>query len=103
MLAELTAEKTKTAPEITPSKIMQIGMGFWASKTMLTAVNVELFTLLAPAALSEKQIKEKLGFACSDRHVFDWLDTLVSLGFLEREGLLQNAMYQNAADTDLFL
>ena len=103
MLAELTPEKTKTAPEITPSKIMQIGMGFWASKTMLTAVNVELFTLLAPAALSEKQIKEKLGFACSDRHVFDWLDTLVSLGFLEREGLLQNAMYRNAADTGLFL
>jgi len=103
MLAELSPEKTKTAPEITPSKIMQIGMGFWASKAMLTAVNLGLFTLLAPAALSEKQIKDKLGFACSDRHVFDWLDTLVSLGFLEREGLLQDAVYSNAADTGLFL
>ena len=103
MLAELSPEKTKIAPEINPSKIMQIGMGFWASKAMLTAVKLSLYTMLAPGALSEKQIKEKLGFNCSDRHVFDWLDTLVSLGFLERKGLLQDALYSNAADTDLFL
>jgi O-methyltransferase domain/Dimerisation domain len=103
MLAELSPEKTKAAPVITPSKIMQIGMGFWASQAMLTAVKLNLYTKLAPLALSEKQIKEKLGLACSDRHVFDWLDTLVSLGFLERKGLLQDALYSNAADTDLFL
>ena len=103
MLAELSPEKTKIAPEITPSKIMQIGMGFWASKAMLTAVKLDLYTMLAPQSLSEKQIKEKLGFNCSDRHVYDWLDTLVSLGFLERKGLLEDAVYSNAADTDLFL
>ena len=103
MLAELSPEKTKIAPEITPSKIMQIGMGFWASKAMLTAVKLALYTMLAPRSLSEKQIKEKLGFNCSDRHVYDWLDTLVSLGFLERKGLLEDAVYSNAADTDLFL
>jgi precorrin-6B methylase 2 len=103
MLAELSPEKIKAAPAITPSKIMQIGMGFWASQAMLTAVKLDLYTMLAPGALSEKKIKEKLGFACSDRHVFDWLDTLVSLGFLERKGLLQDALYSNAADTDLFL
>jgi hypothetical protein len=103
MLAELSPEKTKAAPAITPSKIMQIGMGFWASQAMLSAVKLGLYTLLAPAALSEKHIKEKLGLACSDRHVFDWLDTLVSLSFLERQGLLQDALYSNAADTDLFL
>ena len=73
--------KNKNAPEITPSKIMQIGMGFWASKAMLTAVKLDLYTMLAPGPLSERQIKEKLGFGCSDRHVFDWLDTLVSWAF----------------------
>ena len=103
MLAELSSEKIKAAPPITPSKIMQIGMGFWASKALLTAVKLGLFTMLAPEALSAKQIKEKLGFACTDRHVFDWLDVLVSLGFLERKGLLQDALYSNSADTDLFL
>ena len=103
MLAELSPEKTKTVPEINPSKIMQVGMGFWASKAMLTAVKLQLYTMLAAGGLSEKQIKEKLGFTCSDRHVFDWLDTLVSLGFLERKGLLQEAVYSNAPDTDFFL
>jgi O-methyltransferase domain/Dimerisation domain len=103
MLAELSPEKIKAAPAITASKIMQIGMGFWASQAMLTAVKLGLYTVLAPQPLSERQIKEKLGFACTDRHVFDWLDALVSLGFLQRKGLLQDALYSNAADTDLFL
>lgn len=78
-------------------------MGFWASKAMLTAVKFELFTLLAGGSLSAKDIKEKLSLHCTDRHVFDWLDTLVSLGFLDRKGLLENAIYANATDTDFFL
>jgi O-methyltransferase domain/Dimerisation domain len=103
MLAELTLEKIKIEPALSPAKIMQIGMGFWASQTMLTAVKLELFTLLATGPLSEVEIKQKLDLHCSDRHVFDWLDALVSLTFLERRGLLQDAKYLNAADTDLFL
>ena len=35
--------------------------------------------------------------------MFDWLDALVSLGFLERKGLLETAQYSNAEDTDFFL
>src|SRR5207302_11485588 len=62
-----------------------------------------LFTLLAPAPLSGSEVKQRLGLGCSDRHVYDWLDTLVSLGFLRREGLLERAGYSNAPDTDLFL
>ena len=46
--------------QINPSKIMQIGMGFWASKTLLTAVNMELFTHLAKGALSGQEIQNKL-------------------------------------------
>jgi hypothetical protein len=82
---------------------MHIGMGFWASKVLLTATKLELFTLLAKAPLSGQEIKETLGLHCSDRHVYDWLDTLVSLGFLERKGVLDNASYDNAEDTDFFL
>jgi O-methyltransferase domain/Dimerisation domain len=103
MLSDLSVEKKKVVTTLEPSKIMQIGMGFWASKVMLTAVKFRLFTMLAPGPLSAKEIKEKLGFSCSDRHVLDWLDTLVSLGFLERKGLLQDALYTNAEDTDFFL
>ena len=103
MLAESITEKTQTAVTLNPSKIMQIGMGFWASKVLLSAVKFKLFTLLSPQPLSAKEIKKQLNLNCSERHVFDWLDTLVSLGFLERKGLLENALYSNAEDTGFFL
>ncbi len=95
-------ETTTNAP-LNPSKIMQIGMGFWPSKVVLSAVKLGLFTLLAPEPLSAPEIKRRLGLGCNDRHVYDWLDALVSLGFLQREGLLERARYTNARDTDLFL
>jgi hypothetical protein len=82
---------------------MQVGMGFWASKVLLTAVHFDLFSLLAPHAMSAAEIRQKLKLNCTDRHVFDWLDALVSLGFLEREGLLDQASYSNAPDTNMFL
>src|SRR3954468_20189538 len=103
MLAETTTPKPQTATKLTPSHIMQIGMGFWASKVLLAAVKLELFTLLATKPLSAKEIQENLHLNCILRHVFDWLDTLVSLGFLQREGLLDQAQYSNTPDTDLFL
>ena len=87
--------------QVNPSKIMQVGMGFWASKTLLTAVNMELFTHLAKRALSGQEIQEKLGLHY--RSLFDFLDTLVALGFLNRTGIKDNASYSNSKDSDLFL
>ena len=82
--------ETMTEKSIDPSKIMQIGMGFWASKTLLTAVNMKLFTHLAKGELSGRDIKEKLGL--HDRGLYDFLDTLVALGFLKRSGLKETSM-----------
>ncbi len=92
-----------TNSPITPAHIMQIGMGFWASKTLLAAVRFKLFTLLSGNKLSAADIKKELGLETTDRHVFDWLDTLVTLGFLQRDGLLHDALYHNSTDTDFFL
>jgi cyclopropane fatty-acyl-phospholipid synthase-like methyltransferase len=103
MVTKTTTEKATSTSSLNPSKIMQIGMGFWASKVMLVAVKFNLFTLLGSSPSTAKEIKEKLGLKCSDRHVYDWLDTLVSLNFLHREGLLEDALYSNAEDTDFFL
>lgn len=96
-------QKSKTMEEntVNPSKIMQIGMGFWASKTLLTAVNMELFTHLAERQLSGEEIKNKLDL--HDRSLYDFLDTLVALGFLKRTGLKETAIYSNSEDADLFL
>jgi len=84
-----------------PSKIMQIGMGFWASKTLLTAVNMNLFTHLAKSEKSGQEIQEILGL--HSRSLYDFLDTLVALQFLQRKGLKDAAIYSNAPDADLFL
>lgn len=89
------------AKQIDPSHIMQIGMGFWASKTLLTAVNMGLFTHLAKGAMSGKQIRER--FELHERGLYDFLDTLVALGFLKRRGLKASALYSNAEDVDVFL
>jgi precorrin-6B methylase 2 len=86
---------------VNPMHIMQTGMGFFASKTLLTAVKLELFTLLASRPLSGHQIKTELGL--QDRGLYDFLDALVALGFLQRTGYKDSAVYSNSPDTDLFL
>jgi precorrin-6B methylase 2 len=87
-----------------PTSIMQIGSGFWASKILLSAVKFQLFTKLAEKkTMTAKQIKAVLNLKCSDINVFDFLDSLTGLGFLNREGLLESAVYSNSIHTDAFL
>ncbi len=93
----------KTTQQPNPSNIMQIGLGFWASKVLLTAVNAGLFTHLARKPLSLKEIKVLFNWNCMDRHASDFLDTLYALKFLIREGIGENAIYSNTVDTDFFL
>lgn len=88
----------------TPESIMQIGTGFWASKILLSAVKFKLFTLLAEKkSMSATEIKTHLGFKCTDRNVFDYLDSLSAFKFLNREGVLETAKYSNSINTDFFL
>ncbi|HMK17436.1 MAG TPA: methyltransferase [Chitinophagaceae bacterium] len=88
----------------TPSSIMQIGTGFWASKILLSAIKFQLFTKLAEQKeMSAKEIKTALNLKCTDRHLFDFLDALAAFGFLHRDGLLETASYSNSLDTDTFL
>ncbi|MEQ9287868.1 MAG: methyltransferase [Cyclobacteriaceae bacterium] len=93
--------ETTTQTRITPAKIIETGMAFWPSKTLLTAVKMELFTLLAKRGLSGSEIMKNLGL--HERSIYDFLDTLVALGFLERAGFKESATYSNAQDSDLFL
>jgi hypothetical protein len=95
---------THTAVAPSPEGIMRIGMGFWPSKVLLTAIKLQLFTLLAGREpLSAAAIKESLDLQCTDRNVYDWLDALAGLGFLQRTGLLDRAGYSNTTETNIFL
>lgn len=100
-LEKTKVEETTTETQLNPSKIMEVGMAFMASKTLLTAVNLDLFTLLAVGELSAGEIQKELGL--HNRSVFDFLDALVALGFLKRTGLNESAMYSNTDECDLFL
>ncbi|MDX1363278.1 MAG: methyltransferase [Arenibacter latericius] len=93
--------ETTITTQVNPSKIMQIGTGFFATKTLLTAVNMGLFTLLAKSPLSGQEIQEKLGLHL--RSLYDFLDALVALGFLDRTGIKKTSNYSNAADSAFFL
>src|SRR5262245_35788902 len=81
----------------TPDRIMEVGLGFWSSKALLSAVELGLFTELAQKPGDLAGLQSRLGL--HPRSARDFLDALVALGFLERQG----GVYRNTAATDLFL
>jgi predicted O-methyltransferase YrrM len=97
----LTREKPTPQTPLDPSHVMQVGMGFWPSKTLLSAVEFELFTRLGDDSMTAEAIREALGL--HPRGVHDFLDTLVAIGFLERDGEGSEARYRNTAETAAFL
>ena len=80
---------------------MQVGMGFWPSKTLLSAVELELFTQLGSESMTGEQIGERLDL--HPRAIYDFLDTLVALRLLERDGDGSDGRYRNSAETAAFL
>jgi hypothetical protein len=89
------------AEQVDPSRIMQVGMGFWASKTLLSAVELELFTRLGGDAMTGAQIAERLGLDA--RAVPDFPDALVALELLDRDGEGSEALYRNTQAAAAFL
>ena len=80
-----------------PDHILKTGLAFWASKTLLSAVEMELFTELARHPGDLATLQGRLGL--HPRGARDFLDALVALGFLQRV----DGIYRNTPETDLFL
>jgi hypothetical protein len=80
---------------------MQVAMGFWPSKTVLSAVELELFTQLGSESMTGEEIGERLGL--HPRAIDDFLDTLVALRLLEADGDGDDRSYRNTAETATFL
>lgn len=72
-------------------------MAFWASKTLLSAVEMELFTDLAKHPGDLASVQGRMGL--HPRAARDFLDALVALGFLQRA----DGVYRNTPETDVFL
>ncbi|HUY95837.1 MAG TPA: methyltransferase [Terracidiphilus sp.] len=80
-----------------PEHILQIGLGFWASKTLLSAVEMGVFSELAHRPGNLEEVRGRIGL--HPRSARDFLDTLVALGLLER----RDGKYFNTPEADLFL
>lgn len=91
-----TAAAGGRAP-VTPDLIMQLGFGFWASKTLLSAVELGVFTALAGGPLDAEALGARLGL--HQRSTRDFLDALVALRVLDRT----DGAYGNTVETDLYL
>src|SRR5262245_22279300 len=83
--------------DATPDRILQLGLGFWGPKTLLSAVELGVFTELARGPADLATLTGRLGLHA--RSARDFLDALVALGMLERDG----DRYANTPEADYFL
>ena len=102
MSASIQSSTITSAPipekrNLSPEAIMQLGFGYWASRTLLSAVELGLFTELAGGPLDAETIGKHLNL--HPRGLHDFLDALVALGMLTKSG----GHYANTPETAHFL
>ncbi|NIM14256.1 MAG: methyltransferase [Candidatus Aminicenantes bacterium] len=83
------------------SKIFDAVRGIYINKTLRAAIKLGLFTLLQNKPLTGEEIKTALNL--NGRGLFDFLDALVSLELLNRDGNGKDALYSNTEEVSLFL
>jgi hypothetical protein len=81
--------------------IIQQAMGFMTSKIILIANKLQLFTFLYDGPQPVHVIKDK--FNLHERAIYDFLDSLVALGYLNREGIKDSSIYSNTRLSHTFL
>jgi hypothetical protein len=82
---------------VTPENLLRLGMGFWGSKTFLSAVELGVFTELAKGEADVEGLSRTIGL--HHRGARDFLDALVALEVLDRT----DGKYRNTPETDMFL
>lgn len=80
-----------------PEQILQVGLGFWASKILLSAVEMGVFSELSRKPEDLETLRGRLGLHA--RSARDFLDALTALGFLRRV----DGKYANTPATDCYL
>ncbi|MEO1017929.1 MAG: methyltransferase [Pseudomonadota bacterium] len=88
-----------TAPN--PDHIMQVASGYGVSRALLSAVGLGLYTRLASSAMTLEEIMAEFGLL--RRPAMDFLDLLVSVDLLARDGDGEGARYHNTDATAAFL
>jgi hypothetical protein len=83
---------------VRPDRILDVSYAFWRSKALLSAVELDVFTVLADGPLDIDMLVVRLGL--HGRGARDFFDALVALDFLSRDA---ERRYANRPDTDLYL
>jgi hypothetical protein len=86
-----------TQPTVTAQQILEIAGKFAESKSVMTAVEIGLFTHLHDTAETAREISEKLSL--HERAAVDYLHLLLRLGLLEKNG----ERFSNSGAADRFL
>src|SRR5262245_23004531 len=81
-----------------PQKILGLGLAFWSSRVVLTAVEFGVFTELAAGALTARALIDRFGW--HPRAAGPFLDALVGMGLLRRD---RTGLYSNSRQAALFL
>ena len=85
------------AQAVSLDRIMELGMAFWGSKALLSAVELGVFSELAKGPQDAETLQRQIGL--HPRSARDFFDALVALGMLDR----QNGLYINTPETDRYL
>jgi hypothetical protein len=83
--------------KLSPANILQLGTAFWGSKTLLSAIELGVFTELGKGTLDGEVLRTRLRL--HPRSARDFFDALVALGMLKRVG----SRYANTSEAALFL
>ena len=83
--------------DLAPDRILQTGFAFWGSKTLLSAIELGLFTELAKGPADCESLTARLNL--NPRSTRDFFDALVALGMLDRTA----GVYANTPETAQYL
>jgi SAM-dependent methyltransferase len=100
-MTTIDQNRTQINAALDPASILQTAFGFWHSKVLLTAVEFGVFTKLADRRLTGPELGAELQL--HPRAIADFLDALVAMKFLGREGDGPQARYFNTPEGSLFL
>jgi len=86
---------------LSPARILEVGLGFFPSKVLLSAVELELFTKLGLSSMTGEELRHELDL--HPRANPDFFDALVALRLLDRDGDGPAGKYKNTTETGTFL
>jgi SAM-dependent methyltransferase len=88
---------TATQEQVGPEAILEVAMGFMASKSLFVANEIGLFTALAEGSATLEQLAERIGVPARTLRIV--ADAMVALRFVERD----DRGYRNSAAAEAFL